>query len=89
MGISRMQRNIAVLWPSFLTAGVATIVFFTLFDPYDLFPTQEVSRLGCYSVGFFLFWVLTAGTSMLTCFFQKPCENKRAASQSSDHGSAD
>ena len=31
-----VQRMVSVLWPSFLTAGVATIIFFTLFDPVQL-----------------------------------------------------
>ena len=75
MAIPRIQQVIAVLWPSFLTAGVAVIIFFTLFDPLELFPYEEYSRLACYSVGFFAFWALTAGTSILTCYFQRPCEN--------------
>ena len=73
MAIPRCQQVIAVLWPSFLTAGVAVIIFFTLFDPYELFPHTNVNRLGCYTLGFFAFWVLTAGTSVLTCYFQRPC----------------
>jgi len=73
MAIPRVQQVIAVLWPSFLTAGAAVIIFFTLFDPLELFPHLEVSRMGCYTLGFFAFWALTAGTSILTCYFQRPC----------------
>ncbi len=76
MAISRMQQNISILWPSFLTAGVATIIFFTLFDPIHLFPERDYSRIGCYTVGFFAFWALTAMTSVLTCYFQKPCDRR-------------
>jgi hypothetical protein len=75
--VPRIQRIIAVLWPSFLTAGVATILFFTAFDPQEFLITTrfaEVSRLGAYTVGFFLFWLLTAGSCLLTCYFQKPCK---------------
>jgi len=75
MAIPRVQQVVAVLWPSFLTASAAVIIFFTLFDPHDLFPHMEVSRMGCYTLGFFSFWGLTAGTSMLTCYFQRPCIN--------------
>jgi len=75
MAIPRCQQVIAVLWPSFLTAGAAVIIFFTLFDPYDLFPHTNVNRLGVYTLGFFAFWALTAGTSVLTCYFQRPCIN--------------
>jgi len=72
----KIQRVIAVLWPSFLTAGVATILFFTAFDPSALLidtPFADASRLGAYTVGFFLFWLLTASSCILTCYFQRPC----------------
>lgn len=70
------QKVIAVLWPSFLTAGIATILFFTLFDPELLMQVGgygPISRMGSYTIGFFLFWLLTSGTSVITCYFQRPC----------------
>ena len=76
MDIPRIQKVIAVVWPSFITASVATIIFFSLFDPLELFPNLQISRLGCYTCGFFAFWGLTLGTSLLTCYFQRPCESK-------------
>ena len=75
--IPPIQRLIAVLWPSFLTAGAATGAFFTLFDPADLLALTsypDLSRTAAYSIGFFLFWLLTAGTCALTCYFQRPCQ---------------
>lgn len=74
-----IQRIVAVLWPSFLTAGVATILFFAAFDPQDLLARThfaEISRLAAYSTGFFLFWLLTASSCLLTCYFQRPCERR-------------
>jgi len=74
--IPKVQRVIAILWPSFLMAGVATILFFTAFDPQEFLITTQfshVSRMGAYTVGFFLFWLLTASSCMLTCYFQRPC----------------
>ncbi|MDH5599967.1 MAG: hypothetical protein OEY78_01560 [Gammaproteobacteria bacterium] len=74
--IPTTQKVIAVLWPSFLTAGIATILFFTAFDPELLMQTGgygPVTRIGGYTVGFFLFWLLTASTGVLTCYFQRPC----------------
>ena len=74
--IPLIQRLIAILWPSFLTSGVATILFFTAFDPQHLLmytDFAEMSRLAAYSAGFFLFWLLTTVTSALTCYFQRPC----------------
>ena len=74
--IPTIQKVIAVLWPSFLTAGVATILFFTAFDPQTLMAISgygQISRLGGYTIGFFMFWFLTASTCVLTCYFQRPC----------------
>jgi hypothetical protein len=72
-----VQRIVAVLWPSFITAGIATGLFFTAFDPHDLTALvdyPELSRTAVYSLGFFAFWLLTASSCALTCYFQKPCE---------------
>lgn len=68
------QRVIWILWPSFIVGGIATVVFFTLFDPRELalFGSElSVSRLAVYSIGFFAFWLLAATSSALTCFFQR------------------
>lgn len=78
--IPRVQQVIAVLWPGFLIAGVATIGVFSLIDPVELAGCMgwgDLTRLGAYSTGFFLFWLLTAASSILTCYFQKPCETGR------------
>jgi len=76
--IPRLQIVIAILWPSFLTSGLATILFFTLFDPVVLANVAglpPISHLGGYTIGFFAFWILTAATSALTCYFQQPCHS--------------
>lgn len=78
--IPKKQKIIAVLWPSFLTAGVATILFFTAFDPELLMAVagyEQISRLGSYTIGFFLFWLLTSSTCVLTCYFQQPCHQPK------------
>jgi len=70
---------IAVFWPSFLTAGLATALFFTAFDPLDLAALlgyPDISRTGVYSIGFFMFWLLTSSTCGLTCYFQRPCNRR-------------
>ncbi|MEE9494161.1 MAG: hypothetical protein V3W04_12360 [Gammaproteobacteria bacterium] len=71
-----IQRVIAVLWPSFVVAAIANGIFFTLFDPEDLLSTAgevTISRMGVYTIGFFLFWLVTSISSTLTCYFRKPC----------------
>ena len=75
--IPTVQRLVAIFWPSFITAGTATILFFAAFDPQLLMSISgygEISRMGGYTVGFFLFWILTSITCGLTCYFQKPCD---------------
>lgn len=70
-----MQRAIWVLWPSFIMAGVAEGVFFTLFDPMDLHLFGEpvtLSRTAIYTLGFFGFWLVAAASSIGTCFLQRP-----------------
>lgn len=75
--IPLIQRIIAVLWPSFIMSGIATGLFFTAFDPLELVSLTghlDISRIGAYSIGFFLFWLLTATSCALTCYFQRPCD---------------
>ena len=62
----------AVLWLSFLMAVPAAGLLFSVVDPLELqycvdLPT--LSRLGAYTIGFFLFWSLTAATGLLCVFF--------------------
>lgn len=69
-----MRRLILILWPSFLAAGIAEIVFFTLIDPQTLYLLGEpvtMSRIATYSTGFFAFWVLCAASSWATLFFAR------------------
>lgn len=74
-GIPLIQKLVAVFWPSFVTAGVATILFFTAFDPEQVFPEFGLGRMAIYSIGFFCFWALTASSCALSLFFMKPCES--------------
>lgn len=69
-----MQRLIWILWPSFVVAGIAEAVFFTLIDPQELYLFGEpvtLSRIATYSIGFFAFWALCAASSLFTCFIQR------------------
>lgn len=69
-----MQKLIWIFWPSFLVAGVAEAVFFTLVDPQELYLFGEPvywSKTATYSVGFIAFWITCAASSMTTCFLQR------------------
>lgn len=69
-----MQKLIQVLWPSFLVAGVAEMLFFTVIDPQELYLLGEpvnFSPIATYSIGFFGFWLICAASSLATLFFQR------------------
>lgn len=68
-----MLKVLLVLWPSFVVAGVAEVVFFTVVDPQELYLFGEpvhFSRLATYSIGFFGFWLACAASSLMTWFLQ-------------------
>ena len=70
--IPGVQKCIAILWPSFLVAIVATGLFFSAFDPDDLYPFGNetgISRLGAYSIGFLAFWLVSAVSGIGTLYF--------------------
>ena len=70
------QRVGAVLWPSFFAAGVATMVFFAFVDPLTLrdmtFPDLAISHELGYTLGFFMFWLATAASSLFTWILLRP-----------------
>lgn len=70
------QRVGAILWPSFFAAGVATMVFFAFIDPLELrdisFVDWEISRELGYTIGFFMFWIATAASSLFTWVLLRP-----------------
>lgn len=68
------QRILWVLWPAFLVAAVAELVFFAVFDPADLAPfgvPLDAERLPVYTLFFFFFWAIGAAESALTVFLQR------------------
>jgi hypothetical protein len=69
-----MSKLFFIFWPSFLIAGVAEILFFTIIDPQELYlfgQTVTFSPIATYSIGFFAFWAICAASSYSTCFFQR------------------
>lgn len=74
--VPRIQRVVSILWPSFITAGIANSLFFVVFDPFllaEVIGITDTTRTAVYSVGFLLFWVLTALSCLLTSYFLRPC----------------
>jgi hypothetical protein len=74
--VPAVQRWGAVVWPSFFAAGVATMVFFAMFDPAELSRIAwigvEVERKLGYTIGFFLFWACTFASSLFTSWLLEP-----------------
>jgi len=70
------QRLGAIAWPSFFAAGVSTMVFFAFVDPLALrditWPTLKLSRELGYTIGFFMFWLATASSSLFTWILLRP-----------------
>lgn len=69
----------AVLWPSFLMAGVLSGLVFALVDPTDLSwfggAPLDLPRQAVYTVGFLLFWLiisLAASLSVLMATLPEP-----------------
>ncbi|MGE5738157.1 MAG: hypothetical protein ACM34F_04645, partial [Betaproteobacteria bacterium] len=67
-----MQRVMWVIWPAFLTAIGAEVVFFALFDPLDFNMRLSLSREAVYTFGFAAFWLLGALSSAMTLLLQRP-----------------
>jgi hypothetical protein len=69
-----VKPAIYILWPSFIVGGIGEGLFFTVFDPQELYLFGEpttLSRMAVYSIGFFLCWAFAAASSALTCFLQR------------------
>jgi hypothetical protein len=72
-----MQRAMWVVWPGFLAAIAAEIVFFAMFDPLDFNMRLQLSRDAVYTCGFVAFWLLGMLSSALTLFLQRPFDADR------------
>lgn len=80
---SRNRQAIAiVVWISFLTAAIGTMIFFALFDPVDLSgiidENLEIGRDAGYAAGFFFFWILTAICSAVTAWLVRTAPKRDA-----------
>jgi hypothetical protein len=77
---SRNKQAVAtVVWISFLAASVATMLFFALFDPVELLATVDIdvgSQTG-YAIGFFFFWIISAGCSAVTAWLVRTAPKRK------------
>ena len=57
-----------------IVGGIGEVLFFTVFDPHELYLFGEIttlSRLAVYSVGSFLCWAFAAASSAFTLFLAR------------------
>ncbi len=85
------QRIMTIVWPAFLVAGVAELVFFSIFDPFELHffgSPLGLSREAIYAMGFFGFWGLGIASSTLTLFLRGDLsdEGRRRPAADADSG---
>ena len=60
-----------ILWPSFLVAGMAEGLLFTVIHPQDLLffgHHPDISDEGIYTIGFLMIWIFCAVSSALTAY---------------------
>lgn len=63
------QKLMWIAWPAFLVAGLLEMLVFAMVDPHDLHwfgQPVELSRVGLYTIAFFVFWASTMLSSALT-----------------------
>lgn len=80
---SRNKQAVAtVVWISFLSAAIATMLFFAMFDPIELLkahdPELEIGRQAGYAAGFFFFWIISAGCSAVTAWLVRTAPKRDA-----------
>lgn len=72
-----MRSRWLILWPSFVVAGMAEGVFFSLVNPQELYFLGEpvhFSLLATYSIGFLAFWAVCAISSFTTWLLLQPAD---------------
>ena len=76
------QAVFTVVWISFLTAAIGTMVFFALFDPVELSSLfgddLDIGRDAGYAAGFFFFWALCALCSGVTAYLVRTAPKRSA-----------
>jgi hypothetical protein len=76
LGSGRGANVALVLWPSFLAACLASLLFFAAIDPQllsDVGPRlfAALSREEGYALGFLFFWAIAAVASGLSLFLSR------------------
>lgn len=71
-----------ILWPAFIFAGVLETMVFAVIDPHEMrwFGGVPIgwSPVAIYSVTFFIFWWVIAGSGALTALLAQTAEEVNA-----------
>ncbi len=70
-----MRAMIWVIWPAFVAAAIAEFAFFAIADPQQLYWMGEPVKFSVsatYTLGFLFFWLICAGSSVLTYLLLPP-----------------
>ena len=60
-----------IMWPSFLVAGMAEGLLFSMVHPSELMffgHHPDISDEGIYTIGFFIIWIFCSFSSALTAY---------------------
>ena len=78
LGIPLRQVIIALLWSSFLSAGVACVLIFAWIDPtaiLDQFGLDPNNRISGYSLAFFFLWLIGIANVSICLYFLRPVDH--------------
>ena len=84
----RLRKIMATGWASFLTACVASLMFFAVFDPARIGEAAdwplELSRMGGYALLFFFFWLIGMGAASTTLVLMRGALRSRREATDKD-----
>ena len=73
------HRLLRIVWPAFLAACILELMVFAFVDPMDSAPGW--SRQAVYTIAFFSFWVVSAGTCFLATLLHPAADEVKGASE--------
>lgn len=83
-----LRKIMATGWASFLTACIASVLFFAVFDPARLAEAADwplaLSRMGGYALLFFFFWAIGIAAASTTLVLMRRNRREGAPGTTTD-----